>query len=100
MTKTHTINARWERELSTRPRSADGRRDLRQFHTAAGSVERKEPRTRRLAKTTALALAVGNGAIMGGLLGSLFGATSGVVAGVLATVMGYLWVSGLERSQR
>ena len=82
MTKTHTVSTRWARELQHNPRSADGLRDLRQFHTTADSVGLRKPVTGRLSKTTALALAVGNGAVMGGLLGSLFGPTSGVVAGV------------------
>lgn len=97
MTKTDTVNARWSRELDKHPRRDDGSRELRQFHTAAGSAASADARPSRLSQTGTVALAVGNGAVMGALLGSLFGPASGVVTGVLAAALGYVWISGSER---
>jgi hypothetical protein len=96
MTKTDTANERWGRELSTLSRRLDGRRELRQFHTAAGTARQRVATPNRLSKASTAALAVGNGAVMGGLLGSLFGVTAGVAAGAVVALVGYLWVSGSE----
>ena len=96
MTHTDTVNGRWERELSRFPRRDDGSRDLRQFYTAAGTAAQTGSGSRHLSQASTLALAVGNGAVMGGLLGSLFGTASGVVSGAIVALVGYAWVSGSE----
>ena len=100
MTKTDTVDARWTRELDKHSRRDDGSRELRQFHTAVGAANPAEARSRRLSPATTVALAVGNGAVMGALLGSLFGTTSGLVTGALVSIVGYLWISGLERKHK
>ncbi len=96
MTKTDTVNASWDREINRLPRRADGRRELRQFHTAEGTATPSDARGSGLSKASTIALAVGNGAVMGALLGSLFGTASGVVTGVVVSLVGYGWISSQE----
>ena len=97
MTNTANLTPTWAHELSHRPRLDDGRRDLRQFHTAAQAVALPQSAPRRLSPAVTVALAVGNGAVLGGLLGSLFGGTAGVVSGLLASVVGYVWIRSNEQ---
>ncbi len=99
MTHSDTVNTRWIRELSRMQRRADGRRELRQFHTSAGDVHGRKSSSGSLSKVSTAALAVGNGVVMGGLLGSVFGATSGVAAGALIALLGYLWVAASESNK-
>jgi hypothetical protein len=100
MTNTDTVNGRWERELSRFPRREDGSRELRQFHTAAGTAAQGGSRSRHLSQASTLALAVGNGAVMGAGLGSLFGTAAGVVSGAIVSLVGYAWISGDQNKDK